>query len=683
MPKSFSGPVLALSLLTLPYSLLAQQDTLRVNQLEAITVKAYESGRSLLETPAAINIISPRLMNRFASTTWINAVNTTPGVRMEERSPGSYRFSIRGSLLRSPFGVRNVKFYWNGIPFTEASGNTPLNVLDFAAVERMEILKGPGSSLYGAGTGGVVLMSSPAGTPGTYRVEQQVGVGQYGFRSNNTLLQAGNATVLYGHQEQQGYREHSGMVRDALTFTLSNPVGERGTLSLLGLYSDLHYQTPGGITLEQFNTDPKLSRQPTRVLPGSQEQQAGIYTRYALLGGSYEYRLSVRWSQTLAVNLTTNDFRNPFISNQEKRTEMGLGGRNVWKYSLPAWKATWTTGLEGQSMQSIQRTFVNLKGTTGNLQTDEELRTGTLSAFSQVEAEPLEGLVATAGLSYNTLRYDFQRFFPAPYQKQQQKFKAELAPRLALLKKIGDDWSVFASYSQGFSPPTLQEIRPSAGGFRTDLAAERGINRELGIRKAGTRLSFEVNLYSFGLRETIVRRTEEGGAEYFVNAGKTRQNGVEWQAGYALLRQTTGPVREVRAWHNGTFTDYRFVDFRQLNQELSDKILPGLPRLSHTTGLDLEGAAGLSLYLTYQHGGRVFLNDINTVEAPGYDQFMARASWKRNWGRNLYTDLSASAERVKSEMYSLGYDLNAFANRYYNASPKQNLWAGLKVGWRW
>ncbi|GAB3181579.1 TonB-dependent receptor [Telluribacter humicola] len=656
-----------------------------MNQLEEVTVNAYETRRSLLETPAAINVVTPRLMTRFASTTWINAVNTTPGVRMEERSPGSYRFSIRGSLLRSPFGVRNVKFYWNGIPFTDASGNTSLNVLDFASVERMEIIKGPGSSLYGAGTGGVVLLSTPSGNAGTQRVEQQVGFGKYGFHSRNTMVQAGGVSVLYGHQQQEGYREHSAMVRDAVTFTLTNQLSERGSLSLLGLYSDLHYQTPGGITLEQYQIDPKMSRQPTRVLPGSREQQAGVYTRYAMLGGSYDYRLSPRWTQTLSLYLNTNDFRNPFISNQEKRTELGLGGRNVWRYSFDNsnWNATWTSGIEAQYLQSIQRTFENIKGTTGTLLTDEELMTGTLSAFTQLEAEPLDGLITTVGLSYNTLRYDFGKFFPAPYNSQQQNFKAELAPRLAILKKIGDDWAVFGSYSQGFSPPTLQEIRPSAGGFRTDLAAERGINREIGIRRAGRRLSGEVNLYSFGLREAIVRRANEDGSEYFVNAGRTRQNGVEWQVGYNIYTSSVGALNNIRAWHNGTYTNYRFVDFQQGDAQLSGNLLPGIPRLSHATGLDVEAAYGLSLYLTYQHGGNVYLNDANTVEASPYDQFVVRGSWKRNWGSHFYTDLSASAELVKADLYSLGFDLNAFGSRYYNATPKQNAWLGIKAGWRW
>ena len=74
------------------------------------------------------------------------AVNLVPGVRMEERSPGSFRLSVRGSLLRSPFGVRNIKVYWNDIPFTDAGGNTYFNLVDPNSIRQIEILKGPGSS---------------------------------------------------------------------------------------------------------------------------------------------------------------------------------------------------------------------------------------------------------------------------------------------------------------------------------------------------------------------------------------------------------------------------------------------------------------------------------------------------------------------------------------------------------
>ena len=87
------------------------------------------------------------MLERFSPTSLVSAVNTTPGVRMEERSPGSYRFNIRGSSLRSPFGVRNVKVYFNDIPITDPGGHTYLNQLGYYNFNSIEIIKGPGNHL--------------------------------------------------------------------------------------------------------------------------------------------------------------------------------------------------------------------------------------------------------------------------------------------------------------------------------------------------------------------------------------------------------------------------------------------------------------------------------------------------------------------------------------------------------
>ena len=100
--------------------------------------------RKLIDVPATISVISKAQFNRYNNISLLPALNTTPGVRMEERSPGSYRLNIRGSSLRSPFGVRNVKVYYNNIPYTDPGGNTFFNQLGFYNVNSMEIIKGPG-----------------------------------------------------------------------------------------------------------------------------------------------------------------------------------------------------------------------------------------------------------------------------------------------------------------------------------------------------------------------------------------------------------------------------------------------------------------------------------------------------------------------------------------------------------
>ena len=661
----------------------AQVDTTSAQQLEEVTISAFESKSNRLTTTATVGLITSQSLERFSPATWTNTVNAIAGVRMEERSPGSYRFSVRGSTIRSPFGIRNVKFYWNGIPFTDAGGNTPLNSLDYNSVQNMQIIKGPGSSLYGAGTGGVVLLQSRNDNEKN-RIEQSVGIGKYGFQSRSTNLQIGEISIQYGHSEQDGYRNHSAMNRDAIRFSSTSKIGEKGTLSLLGLYSDLQYQTPGGINLAQFQKDPKLARQSTPTVPGSEAQHAAIYTKLAMLGGNYSLQLSENWTQSNALYLTTTDFANPFISNFEKRDEQGIGGRNFWQNNAQfgSVKTTWTTGFEWQYGKSAQRNYDNNGGVAGKQQTVEDVRTTSLSVFSQFEAVLFTDLTATLGLSYNTYKYKYERYFPLPFSDEQKSFDGVFIPRVALNKVIGKTWSVTASYGSGFSPPTLQEVRPSAGGFRKDLNAEKGINTEIGIRKIDRNFSAEVSLYNFGLRESIVRRTDESGAEYFINAGKTRQKGLEWTLSYTFLTNANLPFT-LRLWDSGTWTKYTFEGLKQGETDLSGNLIPGIPRFTQTTGLDILFKLGISVFATYQHGGSLYLNDANTLKNTPYNQWLARASWKKNWGSHFYSELSASAEKVNAGIYSLGFDLNAFGNRYYNAAPKSNLWAGVKVGWQW
>src|SRR6478672_10961707 len=177
--------------------------------LPDITVKAFEQGRRLKDIPGGINYIGKNNLQRFGPTSIVSAVNTMPGARMEERSPGSYRFNIRGSSLRSPFGVRNVKVYFNDIPITDPGGQTYLNQLGYYNFSSLEIIKGPGSSLYGAGTGGVMLVESLTENEQA-GIQTEYSTGSYGFQNIYASLSTGSKKLVsrgsFQHQESDGYR---------------------------------------------------------------------------------------------------------------------------------------------------------------------------------------------------------------------------------------------------------------------------------------------------------------------------------------------------------------------------------------------------------------------------------------------------------------------------------------------
>src|SRR5690606_30099243 len=236
--------------------LFGQADTTRL--LQEVVIDAFETNRQLQEVPGSIGVLRTHDLERFSNTSVLPAVNAIPGVRMEERSPGSYRFSIRGSSLRSPFGVRNVKVYWNGLPFTDGGGNTYLNLLDFSSIGSMEIIKGPGGSLYGAGTGGVLLLKSPRVTQNQFVAGALFG--SYGLQRYQAGAQLRGESVTandqVAHHRSDGYREQSALERSSLISEVTTRAGGRESLTAMLLYSNWYYQTPGGLRLAQYEENP-------------------------------------------------------------------------------------------------------------------------------------------------------------------------------------------------------------------------------------------------------------------------------------------------------------------------------------------------------------------------------------------------------------------------------------------
>ena len=669
-------------------------------QLSEVVVRGYATNRRLLETPASVGLLTRRDLNqRFGIPTLVPALNTLPGVRADERSPGSYRLAIRGSAIRSPFGVRNIKTYWNELPLTDAGGNTPLNALDVRALGRIEVIKGPSGSLYGAGTGGTILFSGLAVPANKSSVEVSALGGSYGLYGNGISLQTGKnnsaISLNYNHLQSDGYRDQSAVVRDNLSLIGSFAVSPKRTVSVLALYSDLHYQTPGGLTEAQFRANPRASRPATATLPSSAAQQAGIYQKVGYLGLSHEYKWNDRIQNTTVIFGSTTDFANPFITNYERRTDQGLGGRTVTQVRFPngPLPATVTFGGEFLRTFTVDRNFGNRLGVADTIQTDEELIARQSTLFAQAEVELPARFRLTAGLSRNNVSYDFTRFptraiGALPATLLARNFSPVWLPRVSLLRTFGQNLSAFLSVSTGYSAPSSQEVRPSAGGFNTTLNPERGTSYEVGIRglAINSKLRFDVAVYQFQLRETIVRRSDAAGAEFFVNAGRTDQQGLEAQLAYDFISPSATPssfFSLVRFWNSLTLTNYRFKDYQQGTVDLSNNRVPGVAPTTYVTGLDAETRSGFYAHVTFQFLKEFPLNDANTALSDPYQLLQATVGYRRSLGKNWGLDLYASGDNLLDRTYSLGYDLNAVGNRYFNAAPARNGLGGVRLSVKW
>ncbi|MCE2893180.1 MAG: TonB-dependent receptor plug domain-containing protein [Flammeovirgaceae bacterium] len=653
-------------------------DTIR--NLQEVIVQAFASEKPLEQVAASVAIVNAKELNRFNNTSLLPALNAIAGVRMEERSPGSFRLAIRGSSLRSPFGVRNVKFYWNGLPLTDGGGNTYLNLLDFNSVSQIEVIKGPSGSLYGAGMGGVLLLNSSV--PTKNEIQLSAVVGSYGLQRYQLRATAAErkvkATIQYAHQQADGYRQQTAMRRDALNLELQVQLASKTILRSTSFYTDLFYQTPGALTKAQYDQDPRQARLATATLLSAIDQQAAIYNQTFYSGAMLDHQWNNNWSTTVGFFGSVTDFKNPAITNYEKRRENNWGGRmeNQLSFKLSSAKGKLTFGGELQFFNSPITNYDNLQGVTGNLQFSDELKSSLATVFAQSEFDLPNNLYLTVGASGNFISYQFNRTSTIPAIQQIRSFEPVLIPRVALLKKWSERLFTYGSISKGFSPPTLAEVRPSTNTYNDSLRAETGINYELGARGTLVKnFSFDVVLFSLQQNETIVVQRQINGSDFFVNAGGTSQLGAEVMVSY--LKELKGsPLSSIKIWTSYTRNNFQFNTYVKNQQNYSHRNLTGTAPVVLVSGFDLKSKVGFYLNSTFNYVDTIPLNDANTDFAASYYLIGSRLGWASTV-KKMPIDIWLGIDNATDQTYSLGNDLNATGGRYYNAAARRNWYVGF------
>ncbi len=654
--------------------------------LQEVVVQAFHGKADWKQVPASIVILQKNEFRNSPLPNFIPVFNTVPGIRMEERSPGSYRLSIRGSLLRSPFGVRNIKVYWNGLPLTDGGGNTYLNLIDIAQVTGAEILKGPVAAAYGAGTGGAVLLKTDPSdnrsdghhfsgglSGGSFGLFQQQAGWEYQSGSFSSV-------VKQAHLQSDGYRQQSRMRRDGLNWHASWQK-KKQVWRVLALYTDLFYQTPGGINEAQFTMNPQQARQPAGALPGAVQQQTAIYNKTGYAGVHHQWNMNDNNSIRSFVMGSLTAFKNPFITNFEERSEDNAGAGTQWQFKWGnddhQWQ--WNTGVEWQYQFAAIDNFGNRRGVKDTLQFSDRVHASQWFVFTQLQYRFHQKWILQAGVSSNEQSYRYKRLGTIPMDYTNKKIRSVITPRVALSYQLTPVITWYALAAKGFSAPTLAEFRPSDGNFYGDLNAETGWNFEMGWKGYlfKDQLQFDVSWYHFRLKNAIVRRNSSSGAEYFVNAGSTIQQGFEAMVKAKLVSGKTKGIRNLYLTSSFSYQPYRFENYRQGNTIFDGNPLTGVPRYTWVTGLQLETVGGWYLHTFINATAAISLNDANDARAKPYQLLQGRTGYrKKGW------ELFLSIDNGLNQVYSLGNDINAVGRRYYNAAAPRNFTFGMNFGLR-
>jgi iron complex outermembrane receptor protein len=666
---------------------LQKADTTKLN---AVTVKGYLSDQPMLSVPASVSIITPAQLKLQPDNSLVSAVNTVPGVRMEERSPGSYRLSVRGSLLRSPFGIRDVKIYYDELPLTDAGGNTYLNVIDFNSIQSIEVLKGPDGSLFGANSGGVVLLSPVNRYDNTNYVTAGLTGGSYGLVHENVGLQNVTKNNQFNfnqaYQTYHGYRVHSDMYRHYFQASDKLTYGGNNSLKILGFYSDLKYETPGGLTQAQADADPTAARPSTPAVPGALKQNAGIENKMTYGGAVNEWHITDHIRNIFAIYGTYVNFTNPFITNYEQRYERTYGMRTYFEFTgIPKenfkWKAN--VGMEWAKTNADNNDYGNRAGVRDTAQSLDKVNTDQHFIFARYEETIYNRLHVEAAASLNFYGYDFKNVYPRMQTAfTTQTFSPQIMPRLALSYQITNNFVWRASVSRGYSTPTSAEIRPSNNIINTSLGAQYGWNYETGfrLRNNDETMMLDVSAFYYHLNNAIVRRLTAASTEYYTNSGDIKQPGLELYFTDWLIKQTDhGFIRGLQFSESLTISKFAFGNYRDATTGYAGNELTGVPRHVSVASVQVKFPQYLYLYTQYNSTARIPLNEANTFYAPHYNLVKAKLGWQHKLSNKSRLEIFAGVDNLLNESYSLGDDLDAVGNRFYNPSALRNYYVGFNV----
>ena len=600
------------------------------------------------------------------------------------------QISSRGFGARAQFGVRGVRLLQDGIPLTMPDGQGQPALFDLDNLARIEVLRGPLSSLYGNASGGIIQgfssegsfyptleSRSSVGSDGLWRSRLKYGA-QYG-----DLNVAANVSRL----ETNGYRDHSETRRDMANLRLGWDIDDASSLTLLfNALDQPDTQDPLGLTAAALDADRR------QAVAQAERFDTRKSISHQQLGMNYQRRLANDDQITVMVYGGERDVQQflAFPGNSQYsgggviELDRRFGGSELgWQrdtalFELPV---TLAAGLSWGYQGEGRKGFVNQFGRKGGLQRNEFNRVESREAYliSTWQLAPRWSL--TAGARYSKVNFDSDDKYLVDGQDDSGSVRYdETTPALGLSYQWTPTLSVYGAIGKGFETPTAQELayRPGGSGLNLQLRPSTADNAEVGFKLRRDRTQVDMALFYTRVDNEIVTGEPQLNTDRstYANAGKSTRRGVELSVEQQLTSQLTGYLAY-------TWLDARFDRYINGNgDDLADNRLPGIPRHSLYAELAWQPTEGFTTALEMQSLSQRYANDDNSAEAPGYAAFNWRASYRQQLG-GWQLEPFARVDNLTDREYIGSLIVNGAGARYYEPAPERSWLIGLDVQYRW
>lgn len=680
--------------------------------LEQVVVTASGAERRLFETPYAAGSVDVQgLRGAGPMVNLSEALARVPGIVVNNRSNYAQDLQInsRGFGARASFGVRGIRLYTDGIPATGPDGQGQVSHFDLAGAQRVEVLRGPFSALYGSSSGGVIsLVSAPATER---RVLVDGDIGSFGLRQARVGIDAPldggfNLRAQLSRFEIDGFRPQSSATR-----TLGNVrlgwEGPRDRVVVVLNTLDQPSLDPLGLERRDFVDNPdQVASVATQfnTRKDTAQTQGGLNWRHRFDGDGalqesqfsvYQGRRSVTQWQSIPVTTQTN-VRHPGGVIDFDRDYQGLDGRLVWRWALDDDRSLQlVAGASTDRSDEDRRGYENFAGSgatqvlgvTGALRRDERNRATRNDVYAQGEIDITRGIVGTLGVRDGRLRYRSDDRYTNGLNGDDSgsvSFRYT-TPVAALQWRPTGALQVYLSTARGFESPTLTELayRPDGSpGLNTTLKPQTSRQTELGMKwRGGGRggaPAFAVDgaIFQAGTRDEIVVATNQGGRQTFRNVASTERRGLELDARAAWTPRWRTQLS--LTWLDATYSEGFLVCASvpcaapTVPVPAGNRIAGTLSRVAYAdvawsptkaTELALEGRAQ----------GRLPVNDLNSDFAAGFALFALRARWTLDLGSNSgKLELLGRIDNLADRRVVGSVIVNEGNSRFFEPAPGRN-----------
>lgn len=657
----------------------AQTDTtLLSKELEPVTISSSRFISKDIQIPLSITVIDQsRLQVGQSKVSLFESLGAVAGVfaMNSENFAQDLRISIRGFGARAAFGIRGIKIISDGIPESIPDGTAKVGNLDVGMMERMEVIKGPSSGLYGNASGGVISLFSE--NPKEHFAELQTNFGAYGFQRYQFKTGQEIGKVIYFLSASRllstGYRDQNSIERNFLNGKLIYNFTDKNKLTFLANYIDSPLaEDPGALIQSELDKNRQQVRPQNITFNASetfkQQRIALIYdhifndkhqinARAFYLNRDFASRQALQPSGQIAFN---RDFS---------------GGGFNYQFTVKNYRLK--TGLDLENQRDNRQRYDNLSGEKGTLRLNQMEEFRNVGIFLLQEFAIIPKLKLTLNTRFDNIDLAItDNFLSDGNQSATQSFQ-RFSPMAGLSFSPTISQAIFANISTNFETPSLNELsnNPTGlGGFNPDLTPQKSRNYEIGYKGTlGKKFRADISLFYIEVEDEIVpyQLPNQVGRTYFRNAGLSERKGLEMGLTYKIRAGLT-------TYFNYTYSDFQYKNYVTTAGKFDENTLPGIPE--HNIYGEIRYFPRIGIYGIFQIKsiGEIYADDANLTKNNRYSTVNLRVGYRKQI-KSLTLEPFIGINNLFNEIYNANIQINAAFNRYFEPAAGSFIFGGLTV----